>query len=227
MNQPASQPDKKGWHTARWAFTAYEPQWRLFDQQPPPGIAEWGWQKEKCPDTDRLHYQGYLRLTAQQRLSWFKDKLPGVHVEKCGWKTPEKPQSECWKALVNYCKKKDTAVDGVHHHATSTFYTMYTYSEVLGQRIYSLYKDEFEDWSDSVAIKNITTHARLDIRAGYREVCCILGNPNFKSSYLAYWKDWIASFKMKPHSINGPQLSQEGIQDAQAPSQDGQEGIEG
>lgn len=206
----------KGWHTSRWAFVAYEGQWHLFDQAPPPGIAEWGWQKEMCPKTDKLHYQGYLRTTQQQRVSWFKNSIPGVHVEKCGWKTPEKPQSECWKALVNYCKKKDTAVDGVHHHAVSLLYTQYTYAEHLGATIYQDYTEAYRSWSDEECSEVMDAYIRLDISRGHRELMWITKTKAWLDAWQ-YWKSIFNSYSIKPHGP--PSLSEPQAQNAQdAPS---------
>lgn len=91
--------------TSRWAFTAYEAQWGLFAAMPPL-IAEWGWQQEVCPKTERLHYQGYIRTARQVRFNQIKNTLPGVHIEP----------AKNWDALVNYCKKADTAVEGTQEH---------------------------------------------------------------------------------------------------------------
>lgn len=87
--------------STRWAFTAYENQWSLFDVIPSI-VAEWGWQTEKCPDTQRLHYQGYLRTSRQVRHSQLRSVLPGVHIEV----------ARDWNKLLNYCKKKDTSIGG-------------------------------------------------------------------------------------------------------------------
>lgn len=117
--------------TTRWAFTAFEGQWKCFEKMPP-GIGEWGWQVETCPDTGRRHYQGFIRTVGQHR---FKGKqpndslcrmFPGVHIE---------PASN-WLALLNYCKKKESRVEGVPPvHEISTFPTMYSYSEELAERL--------------------------------------------------------------------------------------------
>lgn len=87
--------------STRWVFTAYEAQWPLFDSMPPI-VAEWGRQTEKCPDTGRLHYQGYLRTSRQVRLSQLKGVFPGVHFEI----------ARNWSASKNYCKKSETAIPG-------------------------------------------------------------------------------------------------------------------
>jgi len=184
----AGQTDRQTDKSSRWQFTAYEDQWALFEKIPP-GIAEWGWQKETCPKTQKLHYQGYLRTTVQVRFSALKKILPGVHLEV----------AKNWEALLNYCKKIETRVEGgAHVHVVNSYYTQYTYAEVLSRRLFELYKLDFEDWSDKTALQHIEQHARLDIRAGHREIAWIISNPNWKV-YWKYWKDIISS-----HSINAP-----------------------
>lgn len=103
LPSPMAQTDRQTDKTTRWAFTAYEDQWSLFeDIKKYPDIAEWGWQTEECPETKRKHYQGYLRTTRQFRLSGIVKMLPRVHVEP----------ARNWSALLSYCRKVDTAVEG-------------------------------------------------------------------------------------------------------------------
>lgn len=83
--------------SSRWQFTAYEQQYSLFEKMPGL-VAEWGWQEERCPETDRQHRQGYLRTFSQQRLSALTKVLPGVHFEI----------ARNWAALLQYCSKAET-----------------------------------------------------------------------------------------------------------------------
>jgi len=177
--------DRQTDKSSRWQFTAYQDQWDLFKQMPP-GIAEWGWQQEQCPKTQKLHYQGYLRTPSQVRFSALKKILPGVHIEV----------AKNWQALLNYCQKLDTRVEGeAPVHVINTYYTQYTYAEKLGRQLYDLYKLDFEDWSDQTALQYIEQHARLDIRAGHREIMWIISNPNWKVAWK-YWKDIISSYSI-------------------------------
>jgi len=88
--------------TTRWAFTAYEGQWHLFTTVIPVIVAEIGWQTEVCPKTGRKHYQGFIRTTRQARPKQLQDLYPGVHIEF----------ARNWDALLNYCKKDKTAIEG-------------------------------------------------------------------------------------------------------------------
>lgn len=96
-----AQTDRQTDKTTRWAFTAFEEQWGLFREMPDI-VAEWGYQTEECPKTGKRHYQGYLRTRTQQRFSALKKVLPGVHLEP----------ARNWDALLAYCKKTDTRVEG-------------------------------------------------------------------------------------------------------------------
>lgn len=109
MEQTDRQTDK----TTRWAFTAYEGQWPLFATMNDT-VAEWGWQTELCPTTQKPHYQGYLRTKRQVRHAQLRKILPGVRIEA----------ARDWNALLEYCKKKDTAVPGTQVHQISTTQAM-------------------------------------------------------------------------------------------------------
>ena len=110
MPETDRQTDK----TTRWAMTVYEQQWPLLEKMPEI-IAEWGWQDEKCPDTGRVHRQGYFRTHRQVRFSQAKQALPGVHIEV----------ARDWNKLLNYCKKADTSLGNqVHQVSTNVPMTM-------------------------------------------------------------------------------------------------------
>jgi len=184
MAQPDRQTDKSQKST-RWAFTAFEAQWHLFANIPP-GIAEWGWQREICPKTNKEHYQGYLRLTQQQRFAWLAKILPGVHLEI--------PRN--WQALLNYCKKADTAIPGSQVHQTNNMFTKYTYADHLGKQLYQCYSAAglWKHWTEEEAKVQIEQHARLDIRKGHREVMWIISDPAWKSAWK-YWRDIMYSYE--------------------------------
>lgn len=87
--------------STRWCFTAFEGAWQYFvADKPPEWAAEGGWQTEVCPQTQRHHYQGYLRTKQQVRLSFLMKQMPGVHFEI----------ARDWYKAKNYTLKKNTAV---------------------------------------------------------------------------------------------------------------------
>lgn len=106
-----AQTDRQTDKTTRWSMTVYEDQWPLLEKMPI-DIAEWGWQDEKCPDTGRLHKQGFFRTFRQFRFKGYGptckpaptlcDLLPGIHIEN----------AMDWNKLLNYCKKPETRVEG-------------------------------------------------------------------------------------------------------------------
>jgi len=183
----AGQTDRQTDKSTRWQATFYEGQYHYLTKMPHQ-VAEWGWQEEICPDTKRLHKQAWFRTKTQVRFSQVRQIFPGVHVEI----------ARDWNKLRNYSLKKDSAVEGTQVHEVSTLYNQYSYAETLGQRLYDLYSHDFNDWSDKTALEHIEQHARLDIRAGHREIAWIISNPNWKVHWK-FWKDIISSY-----SINAP-----------------------
>jgi len=101
--------DRQTDKSTRWAMTVYEEQWSLLEKMPEI-IAEWGWQEERCPETGRIHRQGYFRTHRQVRFSQIKAVLPGIHVEV----------ARNWAALLEYCKKTETAIGNTIVHEVST-----------------------------------------------------------------------------------------------------------
>jgi len=97
--------DRQTDKTTRWAFTAYQEQYSLLDIMDS-RIAEWGWQTEVAPETGREHRQGFIRTKTQQRFSAMLKMFPGIHIEV----------ARNWNALVQYCRKTDTALPGTQVH---------------------------------------------------------------------------------------------------------------
>jgi len=176
--------------SSRWAFTAYQDQWSLFETMPP-GIAEWGWQREICPETNREHYQGYLRLTQQQRFAWLAKVLPAVHIEV----------AKNWPALIAYCKKEDSAVPGSQVFQQNQMYTKYTYADRIGKWIVDTYDEKTTDtWLPPDLFRHMEEIISIDISGGRREVAWIIVSPDWK----LYWKSYryiIRSFRPKPVPI--------------------------
>lgn len=102
--------DRQTDKSTRWAFTAYEEQWSLFNDIKQ-DVAEWGYQIEVCPETQRKHYQGFIRMSRQYRFKAMIALFPGVHIEV----------ARDWNALVNYCKKKDTSVADTQVHIKNDY----------------------------------------------------------------------------------------------------------
>jgi len=112
--------------STRWAFTAYEDQFRLFDGGPPPAVAEWGWNTEICPKSNRIHRQGYLLLRTQHRFAAVRKMFPGVHVEI----------AKDWNKLKEYCKKLDTRAPGTEPVVVfNELPTLYSYLDEVVERL--------------------------------------------------------------------------------------------
>jgi len=215
-----AQTDRQTDKSSRWAFTAYEGQWSLFGSMIP-GIAEWGWQTEKCPETNRLHYQGFLRTTAQQRLSWFKKNLPGVHVEI----------AKNWEGLKNYCQKPETRTDDSRQiHQVTSYMTLYQYTDDVAKRVADLIKatgQTINQIPKAQRLVYVDTLVRQDICEGRRYASDIAINPQWVSKWNKYSFELIFSFM----SIDASQISQQedsvtpqNGEASQDPDQEGRDG---
>lgn len=160
--------------SSRWAFTAYEDQYHLFDNGMPPGVAEWGWNAEICPETKRNHRQGFLRLSQQQRFAWLRKIFPGVHLEV----------AKDWNKLVNYCKKEETRAPGtVPVRETNDIPTKYVYAEEVAKRLATDYTSE---WSMEKILEAVHDVLVTDIISGRRGIEWIGSNPDWK----VVWKQF-------------------------------------
>lgn len=70
-------------------------------------------QLEKCPQTDRLHWQGFCQLSKQRTRSSIQSRFPGIHCER-----RKGSVHDC----VNYCRKEESRERGP-----------YTYGDVPSQ----------------------------------------------------------------------------------------------
>jgi len=165
----------------------------------PPGIAEWGWNAEICPETNRPHRQGYLRLQSQQRFTWLKKILPGVHIEI----------AKNWDALVNYCKKEDTRAPGTTPvHQTNSIPTHFQYAETVAKQYVELYGladlDDCE-WDPPLLTRTklisimdrLDTIVNTDITEGRRYAVWITTNPAWKNMWSQKAKPYLRSFAKK------------------------------
>lgn len=168
--------------TTRWAFTAYEGQWGLFATMPPL-IAEWGWQQEVCPETKRLHYQGYIRTARQVRFNQIQITLPGVHV---------KPAKN-WDALLNYCKKKETAVEGTQeHHVNNMTLTM---AQALIR--VAEYRDKDIDYSTCESVKDFKEKYVYEFDKAVAQILLenenligLYSQPQYERAYVKWRNVW-------------------------------------
>jgi len=182
-----AQTDRQTDKSSRWAFTAYEDQWSLFETIPP-GIAEWGWNAEMCPKTNRRHYQGYLRTSQQQRFAWLKKLLPGVHLEV----------AKNWDALKLYCQKEETRIEGSQPiHQTSNFLTIYQYVDVVAKRISDQLKAsglKLIEIPKAQRLQYVDDLVRQDISEGRRYAGHIATNPQWVTLWNKYSYEYIFSF---------------------------------
>nr|WAE42986.1 MAG: replication associated protein [Cressdnaviricota sp.] len=79
-----------------WIGTSYRENFTILATMVSYGIS----QREKCPDTGRIHTQFFVKMATRQRMSSMKKIFPGDHLEvaKCPMKARE------------YCRKEETRV---------------------------------------------------------------------------------------------------------------------
>jgi len=183
--------------SSRWQFTAFEPQFSIFDKPIPPGVAEWGWQTEEAPETGRKHYQGYIRLQQQQRFSWMKKAFPGVHVEI----------ARNWFALLDYCRKEETRVPGTEQiHVVNDIPNKFDYATEVADRIVKLCP-EYEEWSLEDALFNIHALVCVDLEKGRRGVNWIASNPDWITMWKKFWLSLLRAASKKDRQTDNQIIS--------------------
>lgn len=65
------------------------------------------YQQEKCPKTNKVHWQGYAELARQTRFPTLKKKFPTWHMEK---------RKGTQKQAIAYCSKKETQIAPPKEH---------------------------------------------------------------------------------------------------------------
>lgn len=94
-----------------WCFTSFQ----IGSPIPydPDTMAYLVYQQEKCPDTDKLHFQGYVQLSKKMRLAQIKKIFPdpATHFERARGTAREASE---------YCKKEESRVEGPWEHGVIT-----------------------------------------------------------------------------------------------------------
>jgi len=172
--------------SSRWQMTVYEGQYGLL-QSMPLEVAEWGWQDEICPDTQKPHRQGYLRTKQQVRFSALKKLFPGVHFEI----------AKNWPALLAYCKKAESRdPDGQQVHQVNDIPNKYKYAEELAKTLITLYEADFKTWVLEDRLKMVRLTALEDIVRGRRGIEWIISDPGWKTM----WKDCGAAVLLREYN---------------------------
>jgi len=85
-----------------WIITAYEKNIDIVENNAtfPKCVKAIHGGREQCPTSGRVHFQGAVECHGQQRATFFRNWLPGVHFEVAKNKD----------AIKAYCLKSDTAI---------------------------------------------------------------------------------------------------------------------
>lgn len=82
-----------------WCFTLYTETPLQYDESTMGALIQ---QREQCPKTQRLHWQGCVKWRCRKSFTAVKRILGDTHIEPC----------RDWNASVKYCTKKETRVPG-------------------------------------------------------------------------------------------------------------------
>lgn len=111
-----------------WCFTLYDSE----DTEPEKWkekVSFCVWQREKCPETGRLHLQGFVQFKRKERLSALKKLHPTAHWEKRRGSAEE---------AAGYCEKDDTRVAGPWKYGEMSSRGMRTDLKELAARVQQL-----------------------------------------------------------------------------------------
>lgn len=189
MSQTDRQTDRPATH---WKSAIFETDgnWSKLDTIPA-FVKEVHSQKEICPTTGNPHFQVHVVCNRQVRLT-----------QMCGWIKATK-----WIPVfgkdhiqnsINYCKKKDTAVEGTHKVVHGDKY--YQMHELL-EEIAKQYDHPFPstEQSRSSELERAVSYETLTSRLVERDIKWVnkLCNPQIKKMWEMY--KWIFISKMQSH----------------------------
>jgi len=166
----------------------------IFDESYSTAKLPAGWelkgQIEKCPKTEKDHYQGML-TTPQIRFSAVKKVFPLAHIEKA-----RKPT-----ALAQYVKKEDTRLKSIPDRK-SEIPTLWDYSDKIADMWHEegfkqLCTEFYENASlaektktdiDDLALRYVDSLISREIENGARGIEFIAINPMFRSAWKKFWR---------------------------------------
>jgi len=86
-----------------WVFTSYDDAKPIYDEQTMSFLL---YQREKCPTTGRLHWQGMFSLHHPKTFSGLKRMLPEFHLEVC----------RDIRKSIEYCRKEESRIENGEEH---------------------------------------------------------------------------------------------------------------
>lgn len=157
------------------------------------------YQKEQCPTTGNIHYQGFIQLSKQERISWLKNNIsPTAHFEKCRGTELQN---------IEYCSKDNTRIeDPVILGQYLTQGARMDIGEVAEKIRTKRPRSEYEDTSTYIMYKN-----RLEDYAQSKEkhrskkpyVTWLYGPPCCGKSYYAELRHTKEDIHIQSESIDG------------------------
>lgn len=136
-------PNPEGGRARYWLFTSYKD---VITQSQRPGASFFVCQRERCPSTNKEHWQGYIELDTAQRWSWVQNFISDR-------------QARCFKVtegtgerVAKYCSKDETCVSpslrcqwGTLKNKKRVGGTKRSYHEVAGEALRMATREEAEN----------------------------------------------------------------------------------
>jgi hypothetical protein len=189
-----------------WIFTSYE-------VESPIVFPEWVryaiYQKELCPSTSRVHYQGYMELTKPARMSYLKSNIS----DKWHYETRKGSRDQA----KNYCRKEDTRIDGPWEHGSEPNPGQRTDLQRLetalqeGKTTKQICEEDFTNFAKYSRVIKEYKLVMSEPRDFKTEVYILVGKPGTgKSRYCrknapdAYWKSadkWWDAYEGQPDVV--------------------------
>lgn len=93
--------NQRGSYSKHWCFTSYRDEEPVFSDEISYAIC----QREQCPTTGRLHWQGYVEFTVKKRIKSVQEAI-GDNTAHCELRKGTRSQA------IAYCKKLESRVPG-------------------------------------------------------------------------------------------------------------------
>lgn len=136
------------------------------------GIQYCAWQEEKCPETEKLHLQGYIEMKGKFRLSAMKKIIPSAHLEPC---------MGGQKANIIYCHKEETRVSGPYSYGTPLPYVEDENKAYIKALMDSTMTDlEIQRKYPAQYVRNYNTHNQIFANRSFQSMQRMVGEQSLR-----------------------------------------------
>ena len=149
-------------------------------------------QREICPDTGKLHFQGHIQLHTQQRMSAIKKWLPTAHLEITRNIT----------GSLNYVVKSETAVDGTKVDIKNSRPFIDNQSALM--MLARVEVPNTEEWQTD---KSFWFRVKTILRQE-PHLCGLLGKPDLYRLWKHTWEVWLEKATEESIVLQTPIISE-------------------